>query len=86
MLSFEGYDVQEPLQQSDNHRAFKALRKLDNKPVIINFYQTDTSIYANLSHIKNIFHCLQEIVVYRGWGGSDHGVFSGAIIKGLISR
>ena len=61
MLSFEGYDVLEPLQQSDNHRAFKALRKLDNKPVIINFYQTDTSIYANLSHIKNIFHCLQEI-------------------------
>ena len=61
MHSFDGYSIQEQLQHSRNKLVFKGVRESNNKPVILKYYQTDTSKYTNLPHIKNTFSCLHNI-------------------------
>lgn len=61
MHSFDGYEIKEQLQQSDNKLVFKAVRQSNGRPVVLKFYQTDTSSYTNLPHIRNTFTCLHEI-------------------------
>ena len=62
MHSFDGYSIQEQLQHSRNKLVFKGVRESNNKPVILKYYQTDTSKYTNLPHIKNTVTCLHNIV------------------------
>jgi len=61
MHSFDGYEIKEQLQHNENKLVFKGVRQSSKKPVILKYYQTDTSKYTNLPHIKNTFTCLHEI-------------------------
>ncbi len=96
MHSFDGYEIKEKLQHSNNKLVFKAVRKSDNSPVIIKYYQTDTSNYTNLPYIKNTFTCLHEthspyLVGVDNLVFTEEGVaviyecFSGESLKSLLT-
>ncbi len=61
MHSFDGYEIKQQLQHGDHKLVFKAVRQSNNRPVILKYYQTDTSTYTNLPHIRNTFSCLHKI-------------------------